>query len=79
MAITLEYLGELVRHMQADMRSIRSDVAALRDEVNELKAEPHNIVRAVSELIRASEARLMDRMAAFEAHVDTRVDRMEDG
>ncbi len=77
MAITLDYLGELVRQLQADMRTIRAEVAAMREELAEFKAEPDRTVRVVAELIRASEKRLMDRMAAFEAHVDTRVDRME--
>lgn len=77
MTITLEVLGELVRQVQADMRTIRSEIRATRSEIDELKAEKPAIIRAVADLIRASEARMMDRMAAFEAHVDTRIDRRE--
>ncbi len=77
MAMTLDYLGELVRQLPADVRTLRTEVAAMREELAELKAEPDRTVRVVSELIRASEKRLMGCMAAFEAHVDTRVDRME--
>lgn len=84
MAITVEFLGELARQMQADMRTIRAEIGALRDDVGTLRGElaslqlePQAIIRAVGDLIRASETRMMDRMAAFEAYVDTRIDRRE--
>lgn len=82
MAITLEVLGELVRQIQADMRTLRSEVGLLRDEVSTLRGdvasmhlEPQGIIRAVADLIRASEARMMNRMADFEARIETRLDR----
>jgi hypothetical protein len=53
---------------------LRSEVAASRAEHD---AERNDILQAVGNLLRASEARVMDRIAAFEARVDTRVDRLE--
>ena len=79
MAITLDALGELMRQMQADMRTIRTEVQTLRGDVRDMRAEmgglQPSIIAAVGDLIHASERRMMDRMAAFEAHIDTRIDR----
>jgi hypothetical protein len=72
MTMTLDVLGELMRQMQADQRTVRIELETLRAEVANLQP---SIIAAVSDLIRASERRMMDRMAAFEAHIDTRIDR----
>ena len=62
-------LGALVRDGEADMRTIRAEVAAWRDEVGRDRGVP---VRARAELVRAAEARIMDRPAALEAIVEHR-------
>lgn len=72
MALTLEVLGALVRQVQADMRAIRTDIAALRDEV---ATDRGATVRAVADLLRASEGLIMDRLAALEAIVQHRGDQ----
>jgi len=71
MALTLDALGTLLRQTQADMRTIRGEVGALRDEIS---AERGATVRAVADLLRASEARIMDRIAALEALVQSKAD-----
>ena len=76
-ALTLEMLGTLFRQMQADMRTLRSEVAALREEVGVLAGERGAIVAAVAEVVRASESRIMDRLATLEARVDSLGDRRE--
>lgn len=68
MAINLDVLGELIRQLQADLRTVRAEVAALR-------AERADMLRSISDLIAASERRLMDRIADFEAHIHSRLDK----
>lgn len=68
MPITLDVLGELVRQLQAEVRSLRAEVTAVRSERSEMLA-------TISDLLLAGERRVMDRLAAFEAHIDTRLDR----
>lgn len=77
MTIPLESLSETLRQLQAEMRTVRHEVSALRDEVSMLRAEPHNTVRAIAGLLRTGETRVVDRIAAFEAHVDTRIDNLD--
>ena len=74
MAVTLDFLGEAIRQLQAEMRTLRSEVAAMRAERD---SERNDILQAMGGLLRASEVRVMDRLASFEAHIDTRVDRVE--
>jgi hypothetical protein len=70
MTITLDFLGEAVRQMQADIRNLRFEVGALR-------AERGETIRLVSDLIQTSETRMLDRIAAGEAHFDVRLDHIE--
>jgi hypothetical protein len=70
MTITLDFLGEAVRQIQAEMRNLRFEVGALR-------AERGETTRLVSDLIQASETRILDRIAAGEAHFDVRLDHIE--
>jgi len=72
MALTLDALGTLLRQSQADIRTLRGEVGALRDEVS---AERGATVRAVADIVRASEARIMDRIAALEALVQSKADQ----
>jgi len=76
MEMTLDNLAELLRGLEAEMRTLRSEMAALREEMGRLETESHSIVRIVGDMIHASEMRLMDRITAFEVHLDTRIDRM---
>lgn len=70
--VTLELLGELVRQLQADMRTLRSDVDAIRRERGDM-------VAVISDMVLGSERRVMDRIAAMEADINTRLDRLEGG
>jgi hypothetical protein len=67
--ISLDWIGRTLRALQADYRTLRAEVDALRAEVAGLPA-------AVADVIRGSESRIMDRIAAAEARTDSRLDRL---
>lgn len=72
-AINLDWIGRTLRAIQAEQRTIRTEVDALRTEVGGLRA---SLLPAVADVVRAGEGRIMDRFAAFEARMDTRLDRL---
>lgn len=69
--VTLELLGEIVRQLQAEIRTLRGDVDAIRSERGDILA-------AISDMILKSERRIMDRIGSLEADINTRMDRRHD-
>lgn len=77
MALGLDALRSLLRQTQSDVRTLRSEVAATRDEIGGLQGERSATVRAVGDVVRAMETRIMDRLADLEAMVSHRWDQQD--
>ncbi len=57
------FLGRLARELQADIRTLRGELRTVRDELC-TKASRNELLA------------IIDRIAAFEAHIDSRLDRL---
>jgi DNA-binding transcriptional regulator YbjK len=78
--INLDWIGGTLRAIQAELRSIRDEREALRQQVSDVRSDLGSfesvVARAVGDQLASAERRMADRTARFEAHIDTRLDKL---
>ena len=68
--LSLEFIAQNLRVIQADQRSIRSEMRVLSERIDGLE-------RSLSERSSALERSLGDRIAGFEARMETRFNQIQ--